>query len=156
VFVSPASTHPFPPRQMGSNASKEEGTKKEIAVTDSSTKIQENSSGFHLIELHMPSMGFSLGLIGLLVLAYFALRWRRRYRKDRNRHRAPLPDAFPLTPSPPWPCYAYPGPVFAGPRFEEVTEAEPPRRAQGLPRPREPEAEDAIGRAPPAMARMCR
>ncbi len=42
-------------------------------TTDASTNPQETSSGFHILEIHMPSMGTGIGLLllvggGVLVL----------------------------------------------------------------------------------------
>jgi hypothetical protein len=63
---------------MGTTPSTKSNAKKDVTVTDSSTKIQENSSGFHFMELHIPSMGVSLGFLGLIILTFYAYHWQHR------------------------------------------------------------------------------
>ncbi len=42
---------------------------------DTSTKMTENSSGFHVLKIHMPSMGTGMGMLLLVGAAVLALRW---------------------------------------------------------------------------------
>ncbi len=42
---------------------------------DSSTQMTENSSGFHILEIHMPSMGTGMGLLLLMGAAVLTLQW---------------------------------------------------------------------------------
>ncbi len=50
---------------------------------DTSTQMTENLSGFHILEIHMPSMGTGRGLLLLVGAAVLALRWwvQRRHAK---------------------------------------------------------------------------
>jgi hypothetical protein len=75
---------------MGGGDSKEEsdGKKEEVTVTDTSTKITENSSGFHLIEVHMPSMGMGLSAVLIGLAIYMAWRWRRKKEEAKRELRA--------------------------------------------------------------------
>ena len=66
---------------MGGSSSTEE--KKEEPTTGTSTQMAENSSGFHVLEIHMPSMGTGMGILLLVGAAVLALRWwvQRRHAK---------------------------------------------------------------------------
>ncbi len=69
---------------MGNGESTEgSGEKKDVTLTDTSTKISESSSGFHLLEIHMPSMGLGLGIVVFAVAIYLAWWHRRKKRQAR-------------------------------------------------------------------------
>lgn len=136
---------------MGPRNSKEDSAQKELTVTDSSTKMVENSSGFHMIEIHMPSMGMGLLIVGVGVLVFLAYRWRN---KNRRRQRELRPH-FPLMPaaSAPWTTsfpYGYRYSPYPPGRIDELPVHEERRAPQGLPQP-DDDREVPVG---PAMARM--
>ena len=58
---------------MGGSGSTEE--KEEEPITDASTQMTENSSGFHILKIHMLSMGTGMELLLLVGAAVLALRW---------------------------------------------------------------------------------
>ncbi len=58
---------------MGGGSSTEE--KKEEPTMDTMTQMTENSSGFHVLEIHMPSMGTGIGMLLLVGAAVLALQW---------------------------------------------------------------------------------
>lgn len=75
--------------------------------TDNAETINEinNSSGFHLLELHLPSVSFSIGftiiVIGIIALMYYCCRRRRQNNHHQNSTIAPqfnpyLQPAIPL------------------------------------------------------------
>jgi hypothetical protein len=135
------------PIQMGTKNSKEDTAKKDVVVTDSSTKMVENSSGFHMIEIHMPSMGMGLLIIGIGVLAFLAYRWRRAsLRHRRELQRSGLPLSMWSSPSP----YGYRFSPYPPARLEEIPDPERRPAPRGLPQPDLPEAQPGC----PAMARM--
>ncbi len=67
---------------MGGGSSTEE--KKEEPTTNTTTQMTENSSGFHILEIHMPSLGTGMGILLLVRAAVLALRWwfQRRHAKE--------------------------------------------------------------------------
>ena len=68
---------------MGASQSQEEAK----------TQIVENSTGTHLLELHMPSMGFGFGMLMMcLLILVFSFRCVRKY-MDRRLY----PRANPIT-----------------------------------------------------------
>jgi len=70
---------------MGGSGSKSP-EKTNIDVTDTSTKVVENSSGFHVFELHLPTMSYGLvALVALGAAAYAVYRWRKRRSKNDVR-----------------------------------------------------------------------
>ena len=73
---------------FGCNPSKVTKEPKKNGV-DQSTNIQEDSTGFHMLELHMPTAGMSLFTLLLVVAAAFLLHylWRRFKRKASNIRR---------------------------------------------------------------------
>ncbi len=71
---------------------------------DNSTQMTENSFGFHILEIHMPSMGTGMGLLLLVGAAVLALRWwvqRRGTKKLQGVPRPGLRDGLPVPPLPP-------------------------------------------------------
>ncbi len=54
------------------------------STTDSSTKLKETSSGFHFLEIHMPSMGTERGLLLLVLEAAVVLRWWFKRKKAKQ------------------------------------------------------------------------
>ena len=137
---------------MGGGSSTD-STKKEEPTTDSSTQMTENSSGFHVLEIHMPSMGTGMGLLLLVGAAVLALRWwiqRRHAKKLWMQGALPGPGAFEmgyrcrrpyLSPAGP---FWMPGGEEPGTRFEEL-----PSGAAGPPFVRPPRP-SGRGLAPPS------
>ncbi len=63
---------------MGGSGSTEKTEEKE-PTTDASMQITENLSGFHVFELHIPSMGTGMGMLLLVGAAVPALGcWAQR------------------------------------------------------------------------------
>ncbi len=98
------------------------GDSKEKPAPEVDKSISEESSGFHVFELHMPSVGMSFGwLLFVIFLAgvlYLVAKWARRriVRKRRVRVQIPPSGGFP----PAWPGWpdtggnAYPPFVHPG------------------------------------------
>lgn len=91
---------------MGSSESKEEqDNAQQIERTEinhstlSKANNIENSSGFHLIEIHVPSMGYSIFFIGVILVIFLAWRYRKRAQKklrtERQRQCAALLQLYP-------------------------------------------------------------
>ncbi len=59
--------------QTGDNSSTDE--KKKEPTTDTSTQMTEISSGFHILEIDMVSMGTGMGMLLLVGAAVLALQW---------------------------------------------------------------------------------
>ncbi len=70
---------------MGGGGSTDKKEKEEPTM-DVSTHAQmtENSSGFHVLELHMPSMGTGMGMLLLVGAAVLALRWWAQRRQAKK------------------------------------------------------------------------
>jgi len=148
---------------MGSEPSKEAPAPE---ATDASTKITEASSGFHMVEIHMPSMGMSFGLVILFALACLGYRAYRQHRREMRRWQQPK-DMFsmqaPYMVGHPrqWQRHEWPG--WASCRFSEVEENPRPGRPQrGLAPPEErdqPERREVDPPVPPvivhALPRQC-
>jgi hypothetical protein len=69
---------------------------------------EETSTGFHVFELHMPTMGANVVLLVIVILAAIAV-WRLRFckslRKRRGSRKASPSDHYPLQPlAPPQPA----------------------------------------------------
>ena len=112
--------------------------KKKEPTTDTSTQMTDNSSRFHILEIHMLSIGTGMGLLLLVGAAVLSLRWwvQRRHAKKmwlqggfpgqaykkgcRCQHRCP----YFLPAGPFW----MPGGDETGGQFEELPlgEAGPP------------------------------
>ncbi len=58
------------PDQMGGSSSTEEATPAPAASADTNTAIGDYSSSFHIIEVHLPSVGLGTGVLLILGLAY--------------------------------------------------------------------------------------
>ncbi len=89
----------------GSSSNTEE--KEEEPTMDTSTQMTENLSGFHILEIHMPSMGTGRRLLLLVGAAVLALRWwvqRRHAKKMWLKGGVPQPglrDGLPVPALPP-------------------------------------------------------
>lgn len=71
---------------MGGNSSKTE--EKKAIVNEQPQIIVEKSTGFHMVELHVPSMGVSfVALLVVLILGIAIYKAYNRYRKHRHRRR---------------------------------------------------------------------
>jgi hypothetical protein len=97
----PAKTSPhleevtvWQPRNMGPRKSKPEPPPREVVE-------EETSTGFHVFELHMPTMGANVVLLVIVILAAIAV-WRLRFckslRRRRGSRKAPSSDHYPLQP----------------------------------------------------------
>lgn len=139
---------------MGPRNSKEDTAKKEVVVTDSSSKVVENSSGFHMIEIHMPSMGMGLLIVGIGVCIFLAYRWRKRNRRLRRdcHMRYPVMTAMPPVPWSSSTPYGYRFSPYPPGRIEELVTPDERPPPQGLPRP--DNNHECDGPPGPAMARM--
>ncbi len=84
---------------MGNGESSEEEKKEDKSpVIDQSRKVTEVSTGFHVMEVHMPTLGMGLTwLIILLMLIIAAILLYRRYVRRWNRRQSSHPaGALPL------------------------------------------------------------
>lgn len=75
---------------MGSSASKKtvhQGDSQENTLVQNPHSFVEKSSGFHIIEVHMPSVGFSMTafVIALIIFAALFAAYRRFVRKQEQR-----------------------------------------------------------------------
>ena len=92
-------------------------------------EVVETSSGFHLFELHMTSVGISifaaLLIIACIIMFYYCL--RRREQLSRNNREASIYTGNPL-----WENNRYRrrNIIFDNHRFEEIPMAPAPRPAQ--------------------------
>ena len=55
-----------------------------------------NSSGFHFLELHLPSVSFSVGLTILIVIIIFALMYCCKKQRRNKRHFLPTYQMHPM------------------------------------------------------------
>lgn len=127
---------------MGSTTSKkavQQGDRETNTLTQNPNSFVEKSSGFHLVEIHAPSVGYSTTVI-LVVLALVATAFvlYRRYIKKQEQRRiltayyrrsqnvpfstAIVPQAIPMRRPPTW----APPPPPTG-RFYQAASTQPPR-----------------------------
>lgn len=67
---------------------KESGTDQHNTLQDHPVTIVQESSGFHMFELHLPSMGFSFFAVFIILLVmYVAFKVYRHYLKSRDARR---------------------------------------------------------------------
>ena len=126
--------------------------KKEELTMDNSTQMTENSFGFHILEIHMPSMGTGMGLLLLVGAAVLALRWWVQRRDAKKLQGGFHGQAFEMgcRCHPRRPYFPPAGPIWmhggkeAGGRFEEL-----PSGASGPPFPHPPR-HSGRGLAPPS------
>ncbi len=85
---------------MGNGESTEEkkDEKKAEPLVDQSTKLTEVSTGFHVFELHLPTLGTGLFWIFILCLLVFAtiLLYRRCQRRWNRRHSSSPTGVLPM------------------------------------------------------------
>lgn len=60
-----------------------DNSKSEAEVTDASTKVESSSSGFHILELHLSSMGYGMVFMCFLAAAVAWFLWHRRQKRKR-------------------------------------------------------------------------
>ena len=76
---------------MGNSASRkishQTGDKDQNQLIQNPYTVQEHSSGFHILELHVPSAGFTLAVVifMLLIAAYLYKRWNANGQQPRVR-----------------------------------------------------------------------
>ncbi len=93
--------------------------------------IEENSSGFHIFEIHAPTVGYSLTSIifciaGAFLLLYIYRRCKSRWGRNRHPH---LPRQGAMQPPQMWPVqHGFPG-------HSVIYVAEPEAARRFLPRP---------------------
>ncbi len=122
--------------------------KKEAApVVDQSTKVTEVSTGFHVFELHLPTLGHGILwlilLIALIIVVVIFYRWcqRRWTRRSNPSSSSPRTD---------FPVVYYVGGSREGPALPQphprIFELPPDDSQPGLHRPAQPSSGPATGR----------
>lgn len=112
---------------MGKNNSKEV-TPATVTATDASTRMVEASSGFHIIELHLPSMGGGMFMVILVIVAVAVYVWYRRTRRRRRMEQ--IRAMLAIRQQQPWVTS-----VMADDRFEEIPDRATPASGTAVPRP---------------------